>query len=169
LLCIDADKGSILWNRESIREVPKVKRHAKSSHANPTPATDGQRVVAFFGGVGVFCYNMDGSLLWSKNLGMLDSGWFYDRSYQSGFGSSPFIFEDTVYLQCDVQEGAFLIALHIETGETRWKVAREEIPTWSSPVAFVAQDGTPTIIATGTKCTAAYHARTGERLWSMGG
>jgi outer membrane protein assembly factor BamB len=169
LLCIDADKGSILWNRESIREVPKVKRHAKSSHANPTPATDGQRVVAFFGGAGVFCYNMDGSLLWSKNLGMLDSGWFYDRSYQWGFGSSPFIFEDTVYLQCDVQEGAFLIAIHIETGETRWKVARDEIPTWSSPVAFVAQDGTPTIIATGTKCTAAYHARTGEKLWSMGG
>ncbi|MFN7450155.1 MAG: hypothetical protein ACK56W_25790 [Pirellula sp.] len=58
-------------------------------------------VVAFFGGVGVFCYIMDGSLLWSKNLSMLDSGWFYDRSYQWVFGSSPFIFEDTVCLQCE--------------------------------------------------------------------
>ncbi|MEQ1826410.1 MAG: PQQ-binding-like beta-propeller repeat protein [Pirellula sp.] len=169
LMSVDMNNGAIVWDREAAKEVPKVKRHAKSSHANSTPATDGKLVVACFGGAGVFCYDIDGNPVWSKNLGMLDSGWFYDRSYQWGFGSSPFIFEDTVILQCDVQEGAFIIALDLKTGDTRWRTTRDEIPTWSSPVAFMAPDGTPTVIATGTKSTAAYHARTGEKLWSLGG
>jgi outer membrane protein assembly factor BamB len=169
LMCLDLDTGSVEWAREAVREVPKVKRHAKSSHANSTPATDGRFVVAMFGGAGIYCYDMDGKLQWKRDLGMLDSGWFYDKSYQWGYGSSPFIFEDRVLVQCDVQEGSFLEAMDLATGKTVWRTPREEIPTWSSPVGFMAADGTPTVIATGTKCTAGYHARTGEKLWSMGG
>ena len=169
LLCLDLSTGNVHWNQEAVREIPRVKRHAKSSHANPTPATDGTHVIALFGGAGLYCYDMQGELLWSRQLGMLDSGWFYDRSYQWGFGSSPIIFEDMVIVQCDVQEGAFLVALDITSGNERWKTNRDEIPTWSSPVAFVAKDGTPTVIVTGTKCTAAYEARTGELLWKLGG
>lgn len=169
LMCLNLDTGSIEWTRESAREVPKVKRHAKISHANPTPATDGKWVVAMFGGAGIYCYDLQGQLQWKRDLGTLDSGWFYDKSYQWGFGSSPFIFEDHVFVQCDVQESSFLEAMELSTGRTVWRTPREEIPTWSSPVAFIAADGTPTVIATGTKCTAAYHARTGEKLWSMGG
>ncbi len=168
-LCIDRNTGMLLWDREAAHKVPQVKRHAKSSHANPTPATDGQHVIALFGEAGLYCYDMQGTLQWSRDLGMLDSGWFYDRSYQWGFGSSPCIFEDSVIVQCDAQDGAFITALDLKTGETRWQTAREEIPTWSSPVAFIAKDGTPTVIATGTKCSAGYHARTGECLWTMGG
>ncbi len=169
VICLNLDTGSVEWTRESAREVPKVKRHAKSSHANPTPATDGKWVVALFGGAGMYCYDVEGTLKWKRDLGVLDSGWFYDKSYQWGFGSSPFIFEDRVFVQCDVQEGSFLEAIDLATGQTVWRTPREEIPTWSSPVGFMAADGTPTVIATGTKCTAAYHARTGEKLWSMGG
>ncbi len=61
LLCIDANQGSLLWNRKSIHEVPKINRHAKSSHANPTPATDGQRGRCF--------------LRWRWGL-LLHHGWF---------------------------------------------------------------------------------------------
>lgn len=169
LICLDRESGNLLWEKEAARQIPAVKRHAKSSHANPTPATDGRHVLAFFGEAGLHCYDLEGSLLWSRNLGALDSGWFYDRSYQWGFGSSPCIFEDTVYVQCDVQDEPFIAALDIETGEFRWRTSRTEIPTWSSPIAFTAKDGTPMVIATGTKTTAAYHARTGECLWTMGG
>ncbi|MCU0707557.1 MAG: PQQ-binding-like beta-propeller repeat protein [Pirellula sp.] len=169
LICVDLETGSVLWEREAARRVPQVKRHAKSSHANATAATDGKHVLAMFGEAGLHCFDMDGNLLWTRDLGLLDSGWFYDRSYQWGFGSSPCIFEDSVIVQCDVQDEAFLSAIDLRTGETRWKTPREEIPTWSSPVAFIAKDGTPMVIATGTKCTAAYHARTGEVLWKMGG
>jgi outer membrane protein assembly factor BamB len=169
LISISLNDGKEQWQKELNRAVPKVKRHAKSSHANPTPATDGKHVIASFAGDGVYCCNMQGDLIWSCDLGMLDSGWFYDKSYQWGFGSSPCIFEDMVILQCDCQEGSFISALDIRTGEEKWRTPREEIPTWGSPVVFVTDDGTPTIIVSGTKCTAAYHARTGVVLWQMGG
>ncbi len=169
LFCLDLESGKVLWEKEAYRGVPLVKRHAKSSHANPTPATDGNNVIAFFGNEGVYCYDMNGNLKWSRQVGKLDSGWFYDRGYQWGFGSSPFIFEDLVILQCDVQDGSFIAALDLATGEERWRTARDEIPTWSSPVAYRAPDGTPTVVVIGTKCSAAYEARTGERLWQIGG
>ncbi len=169
VLCLDLATGKNLWTKEATRAVPKVKRHAKSSHANPTPATDGNRVIASFGGEGVYAYSMDGELLWSLQLGVLDSGWFYDPTYQWGFGSSPFLFEDMVILQCDVQEGSFIVSVDATTGKERWRAKRNEIPTWSSPVAFMAPDGRPTVVVTGTKKSAAYDARTGEELWSLGG
>ena len=169
LISIALDTGKEQWRRELNRAIPKVKRHAKSSHANPTPATDGQYVVASFGGDGIFCCDMNGEVKWSRDLGMLDSGWFYDKSYQWGFGSSPCIFEDMVILQCDCQEGSFLAALDLKTGNERWRTARDEIPTWGSPVAFVADGGQPMVVVSGTKCSAAYNARNGELLWQMGG
>jgi outer membrane protein assembly factor BamB len=169
VLCLDLATGKNLWTQEAARAVPKVKRHAKSSHANPTPVTDGNRVIASFGGAGVYAYSMDGELLWTLQLGTLDSGWFYDPTYQWGFGSSPFLFEDMVILQCDVQEGSFIVSVDATTGKERWRTKRNEIPTWSSPVAFMAPDGRPTVVVTGTKKSAAYDARTGEELWSLGG
>ncbi|MFM2094821.1 MAG: hypothetical protein RIS70_1945 [Planctomycetota bacterium] len=169
VLCIELGSGKILWQREAVRATPQVKRHAKSSHANPTPATDGTHVVAFFGDQGLYCYDMDGNLRWSRQLGNLDSGWFYDRTYQWGFGSSPFLFEDMVIVQCDVQDDSFIAAIDLATGTTRWQTQRDEIPTWSSPVAYIAPDGTPSVAVMGTKCAAGYHARTGELLWKMSG
>jgi outer membrane protein assembly factor BamB len=169
VLCLDRDSGAIVWQKEAAKSIPTVKRHAKSSHANPTPATDGTHVLVSFGGAGVFCYDFEGNLQWTRSFGTLDSGWFYDKSYQWGFGSSPFIFDRLAILQCDVQEGAFLIAVDVATGETRWEVKRDEITTWSSPVGFVADDGTPTIVVSGTKCSAAYDARDGKELWKLGG
>ncbi|XZE18559.1 PQQ-binding-like beta-propeller repeat protein [Pirellulaceae bacterium SH449] len=170
VICLDRDTGRVVWQRECAREVPKVKRHLKASHANPTPATDGQVVVASFAGAGIYCLDVKtGELLWTKDLGKLDSGWFYDKSYQWGFGSSPCIFESNVILQCDHQDGAFIAAFDLKTGEERWRTNRDDIPTWSSPVAFVSEDGTPIVVVAGTKASAGYNARTGEELWTLGG
>jgi outer membrane protein assembly factor BamB len=169
LYCLDLADGHIVWQQEAKRGVPKVKRHAKSSHANPTPVTDGKHVIASFGGEGIFCYTMDGTLVWERQLGLLDSGWFYDRTYQWGFASSPCLFEDLVILQCDHQDGSFITALNVNTGEEVWRTEREEIPTWSSPVAWTTPDGEPTVFVAGTKCSAAYNARTGAMLWELGG
>ncbi|MFO0924160.1 MAG: PQQ-binding-like beta-propeller repeat protein [Pirellulales bacterium] len=169
LLCLDLATGKVLWQQEAAKAVPAVKRHPKSSHANPTPATDGQRVVAFFGGNGLYCYDAKGNVAWKRQLGTLDSGWFYDRTYQWGFGSSPLIFSGKVIVQCDIQDGSFIEAIDLQTGETAWKTQRDEIPTWSSPVGFVMADGTPVVYVAGTKSAAAYHATTGEELWKLGG
>src|SRR5688572_16575413 len=133
LLCLDKTSGNILWQTNALEAVPRVKRHPKGSHCSSTPATDGQRVVAIFGSEGLFCFSTNGALIWKKDLGPLDSGWFRDVTAQWGFASSPVIDGDRVIVQCDVQTNSFLAAFAISDGKELWRVARKDVPTWSTP------------------------------------
>lgn len=164
--CLDKQTGEIIWQKTAHESKPAVKRHAKSSHANPTIATDGKYVIAFFGSEGLYCYNVDGDLVWKKDFGLLDSGWFYDPGYQWGFGASPFVFEGRVFVQCDIQGGSFVTAFDIETGKEIWRTEREEIPTWSSPVVHRFGD-VPMLITHGTHAARGYDARDGTELWTL--
>ncbi len=92
--CLDRKTGEIIWERTSYSGKPKVARHIKSSHANCSPATDGKHLLVFFGSQGLYCYDLDGKLLWIKDLGYLDAGAFDVPEIQWGFGSSPIIYED---------------------------------------------------------------------------
>lgn len=166
LLCFDKTTGETLWERTAHVGVPRVKRHLKSSHANPTPVTDGKYIVASFGSEGLYCYDIEGNLAWRRDFGILDSGWFFDPSYQWGFGSSPVIRDGVVYIQCDVQEGSFVAALDLQTGSTIWQTERDEIPTWSTPTIINAKSG-PTLVTNGSRAARAYDARNGELLWEI--
>ncbi len=164
--CIHKQSGKILWQKTANTAKPRVKRHTKSSHANPTVATDGQHVIAFFGSEGLYCYSTDGELMWQKDLGLLDSGWFYDAGYQWGFGSSPVIVADRVIVQCDIQGDSFLAAFDLDSGEEVWRTMREEIPSWSTPT--VHQFGEiPMLVTHATKAARGYDARDGKLLWSL--
>ncbi len=166
--CIDKNTGGILWERTAHTGVPQVKRHAKSTHANPTLATDGKHVVAFFGSEGLYCYDVDGKLLWSKNFGLLDSGFFTVPSAQWEFGSSPIIFEDMVIVQCDVLKGSFLAALRVRDGGEVWRTARNDVPTWSTPAVYVSGRNAQ-IVVNGYRHIGGYDARTGKEVWKMRG
>src|SRR5262249_42080542 len=118
--CLDKRTGKVLWERTALEGVPKVKRHPKSTHANSTPATDGKYVVACFGSEGLYCYDFRGNLVWKKQLGVLDSSWFYDSEYQWGFGSSPIIYRHLVIVQCDAGKNSFIAAYHLKDGKRAW-------------------------------------------------
>lgn len=168
VVCLSKSSGSVLWERVANQAKPMVKRHAKSSHANPTVATNGQHVVAFFGSEGLYCYDINGDLKWKRDLGFLDSGWFYDPGYQWGFGSSPIIYKDRVIVQCDIQGQSFIAALQLSDGKEIWRTAREEIPTWSSPTVHEF-DGMTMVITNGTKAARGYDMKDGSELWSLTG
>ncbi|MCS6859838.1 MAG: PQQ-binding-like beta-propeller repeat protein, partial [Abditibacteriales bacterium] len=166
--CLDKRTGKILWERTAHEGVPKIKRHPKSTHANSTTATDGKRVVAFFGSEGLYCYDLNGKLLWKKDLGVLDAGWYVAPAAQWGFASSPVIYENKVIVQCDVQKNAFLAAFDITDGREIWRTARDEVPTWSTPT--VHDDGKRAqIIVNGFKHIGGYDLKTGKELWKMRG
>lgn len=167
VLCFDKLSGKLLWEKTACQSPPKVKRHLKSTHANPTPATDGEYVVAFFGSEGLYCYSVDGELVWQKDLGLLDSGWFFDSSFQWGFAASPIIYERMVIVQCDIQAESFIAAYELETGNEIWRVKRDEIPTWSTPT-IVESDGRTQLVTNGTNFARSYDPRTGEELWRIG-
>jgi outer membrane protein assembly factor BamB len=166
--CIDKQTGKILWEKNAITGVPKVKRHLKSTHANSTLATDGRHVVAFFGSEGLFCYDMDGTLLWSKNFGLLDSGYYVVPAAQWEFGSSPVIHDNRIIIQCDVQKNSFLAALNVEDGSEIWRTPREDVPTWGTPEIFAA-GGNLQIIVNGYRHIGGYDFRTGKEIWWMRG
>ena len=167
LLCLDKNTGKLLWDREAHQGIPKTKRHPKSSQASPTPATDGTVVVAHFGSEGLYAYDLDGKLLWKRDLGVLNAGWFYDPDYEWGHASSPIIWQDLVIVQCDIQKGSFVAAFRKSDGQPVWRTERDEIPSWPTPtVAEVA--GRAELVTQATKFVRGYDPRTGEELWRLG-
>ena len=127
ILALDKNSGRVLWEKTAHRGVPKIKRHTKATHANSTMATDGKRLVAFFGSEGLYAWDMDGELLWKKDLGVLDSGFFRVPEAQWEFASSPILHDGKVIVQCDVQKDSFVAAFDAATGKELWRTAREEV------------------------------------------
>ena len=169
VLALDRLTGKILWQRVAHQGIPKVKRHTKASHANSTPATDGQRVVAMFGSEGLHAYDTSGELLWRKDFGVLDSGFFKVPEAQWGFASSPVIHDGRVLVQVDVQKDSFLAAFDVATGDELWRTPREEVPTWGSPTVAPRPGGKPQIVVNGWKHIGGYDFATGKELWRLTG
>jgi outer membrane protein assembly factor BamB len=166
--CLDKQTGKIAWERTAYEGVPRIKRHIKATHANSTPATDGRRVVAFFGSEGLYCYDVNGRLLWKQDFGVLDSGWFYDPDYQWGMASSPIIYKDMVIIQCDVQKSSFIAAYDVKSGKRLWMTPREEIPSWGTPTIYEGKNRVE-LITNATRAARGYDPMTGKELWRLSG
>ena len=166
--CVDKNTGKIIWEKTACKGIPKQKRHPKSTHANSTPVTDGEYVVAFFGSEGLYCYDMKGNLLWEKDFGILESSFFIAPTAEWGFASSPIIHNGVVIVQCDVLKNSFLAALDVKTGKELWRVSRDEVPTWSTPTIY-SKRGKTQVIVNGFKHIGGYDFETGEEIWKMSG
>ena len=164
LLCLDKATGKVLWDRLQLAAVPRVERHTKATHCNSTPATDGKRIVAMFGSEGVFCYGMNGKILWSKDLGKLRAAPMDAPELQWGFASSPVLYEDKVVVQVDTATEQFLAVLDATDGRELWRRPRKDSGTWCTPLVVKAGDRTQ-VIANGWKEIGGYDFKSGEPLW----
>jgi len=168
LYCLSRCTGQILWKRIMREGVPKIMRHPKSTHANSTPATDGIHLVVFLGSEGLYCYDFCGCLLWKKDLGILDSGYYKAPEAQWGFGSSPIIYKNMVIIQCDVQKNSHIAAFDVRDGRELWRTSREDVPTWGTPTVY--DGGTRAeLIVNGYKHAGGYDLLTGKELWRLSG
>lgn len=168
LLALDRASGRVLWNVPGHEAVPRVKRHPKSSHCSSTPATDGRRIAAIFGSEGLFCFDTEGKLLWKKDLGPMDSGFYMVPSAQWGFASSPVIHDGKVIVLCDVQKNSFLAVFDLETGKEIWKTPRKDVPTWGGP-AIVESGIRRQIVVNGWHHSGGYDLASGRELWRLDG
>jgi outer membrane protein assembly factor BamB len=178
VVCLDKTTGQVRWRTTAYEGAPETRRHPKSTHANPTPATDGRHVVSFFGSEGLYCHDVDGRLLWKKDFGVLDSGFFMAPDAQWGFASSPVIHQGRVILQVDVQKDGFIAALDVATGEEVWRVGRDDVPTWSTPTVWPlsgtgSAPGAPgaqtVVLVNGFRHIGAYDFATGREVWRLTG
>ncbi|MDQ3486718.1 MAG: PQQ-binding-like beta-propeller repeat protein [Acidobacteriota bacterium] len=164
---LDKKSGKVTWEKSILKAVPKIKRHTKASHANSTLATDGERLIAFFGSEGLYAFDMKGNQLWKKDLGVLDAGWYVARENQWETGSSPILHEGVVVVQVDVQENSFLAAFDAKTGAEKWRTARTDVPTWGTPTIHKV-GGRTQVLVNGYRHAGAYDFDTGKEIWKLG-
>jgi outer membrane protein assembly factor BamB len=148
---VDFKTGKILWEREVHKGVVPGPRHLKNSYASETPVTDGERVYAYFGNVGLYCFDMKGKLLWSKESKPARTrfGW--------GTAASPVLYQGRIYIE----------ALDKKTGQSIWHVERAEGTNWATPYIW-EHDGKSEIVTPGTKKVRSYDMD-GKLLWEFGG
>jgi outer membrane protein assembly factor BamB len=167
LLALDAGTGRVVWQREAHRGKPAGGRHRKNTYASETPATDGERVYASFGGnVGVFCYALDGTLLWKQS-------WTPQPIYLDfGTASSPVVHGGRVYQLHDNDGESFLAALDAKTGALVWKASRTANEArlksgWATPLVWRSALRTE-IVTIGRGLVISYDLD-GKELWRLKG
>jgi outer membrane protein assembly factor BamB len=162
VLCLDASSGDTLWEKIAHEGKPTINLNVTNTYASETPVTDGERVVAYFGMTGVYCYDFNGNRLWDRKLGS------YRMMFGWGTGSSPILVGDKVYIQCDNEEKSFLVALDKKTGLDVWRIERDEKSNWSTPYIWKNKLRTELIAAGGGQMRS-YDPQSGKLLWSMQG
>jgi outer membrane protein assembly factor BamB len=173
VLCISTRDGKILWQRAATDTAPRERTYPWNGYASASCVTDGQAVYAFFGTPGLFCYDMDGKLLWKHDFGVFTSaaGW--------GTAASPFLFEDLV-IQCCDNDGAAalpkdaqgmkaapmaLMALDKKTGALRWTTPRNQGRGFSTPRLMTMAGGRVDLVLNGPLGVWGYDPRTGKERW----
>lgn len=164
IYAIDKQNGRILWERKAYEGIPRAKRHLKATQANSTPVTDGRFVVALFGSEGLACYDLDGTLKWKQDLGVLNPGLWDDPNSSWGHSSSPIIFRDLVIVQADGHKQSFLAAFNLKDGKQAWRVERGEITSWTTPTIYQGKNRTE-LIVNGGRFIRGYDPLTGKELW----
>lgn len=162
VMSLDRRTGEVQWQQMAKEEVPHEGHHVDASFASASPTTDGKQIYVSFGSRGVYCYDMAGNQKWSRDLGKMTIYNYF------GEGCSPVIHGDSVVLNWDHQGGSFITVLDAKTGETKWKVDRDENTSWATPLV-VDHKGRTQVIVNGTNRVRSYDLNTGEVIWQCGG
>ncbi len=163
VMALSTQDGGEIWRRTVRQAVPHESHYIDSSWSSGSPITDGERLFAFFGSNGLYALDLDGELLWEKDLG--------DQTTRRGFGegASPALFGDLLVVPWDHEGDSFVVALRASTGEEVWRTERPgEVTTWATPL--VAFDGERhQAVLPGTGKSRGYDLETGRELWRLGG
>jgi outer membrane protein assembly factor BamB len=158
--CLDRATGKTLWKKTSAEHKPSIATHPTNTYASETPVSDGERVYAYFGMTGIYCYDLDGKEIWNKNLGT------YTMMFGWGTGSSPALIGDRLFVQCDNEQKSFLVALDKMSGKELWRKERSDKSSWSTPYVWKAKGGAQ-LVCLSSKRAIAYEPATGEVIWEL--
>ena len=159
VLAFRRSDGSRLWQSFAL-EGRSESVHRKNGHASATPVTDGERIYVSFGARGLMAFDMDGKIVWRRDLDRM--------SNYHGTAGSPLLYKDRIILYQDQRSGSFVAAFDTRAGEEIWRTARNASVGWGTPVAIRAGDRDE-IIVSSQRRVQAYDPDTGRELWRCGG
>lgn len=162
VLCLDRKTGREIWRRKATDNIPHQGHHKDASFASSSPVTDGKRLYCWFGSTGLFCYDLDGKLLWQRNLGRVQVG------ASLGEGTSPALHDGKLVIVRDHSRQSYIETLDAGSGDTLWKKERDEGNTWATP-AIVRHGGLTQVITCGSKKIRSYDLNSGNIVWECGG
>ena len=163
VLSIDRTTGELLWERTAAEAIPQEGFHAQyGSFASNSPVTDGEHVFAYFGSQGLYCYDLDGRLIWQRDLGQMK------RFLQFGEGTPLVLRDDKLIVKADHEGDSFIAVFNKETGEEFWRTSRDEPTSWSPPLV-VEHEGRTQVIVAATGKVRSYDYDTGAVIWEVSG
>ncbi len=160
LVCLDRRTGETLWEETACQVKPHQGHHRDHGFSSFSPVTDGELVWAAYGSRGIYCYDVNGKKIWSKELPTLTT--------MFGEGGSPALAGNAVIVTSDQRGESFIFAFDKKTGDILWKKARDEDTSYATPLP-VKVDGKLQIITNATNFVRSYDAKTGEVLWQCSG
>ena len=163
VMAIDRRTGRTVWERTAQEERPRQPSMNDGTWASSSPITDGQRVYAFFDSSGLYTYDMNGVLLWQKQLG--EKKMFADVGES---GSTPVLHDNRLVGVWDHQGESSIMALDARTGEELWRVRRDEVDSWATPL-IVTHQGRAQVVTAAEKRIRSYDLETGRLVWEGGG
>jgi len=159
VLCFNASNGAKLWERQ-FWATGRTMCQPKMSVAAPTPASDGERIVATFSSNDIVCLDFDGNLLWFRGLARD----YPNASNSVGMSSSLVVVNGIVVAQVESESEAFTAGLDVHTGLNRWKLARPRKANWTSPVVLKS-GGRELVALQSSKGVSAIDPATGTTIW----
>lgn len=161
VVCFDNKTGDEVWQRE-FWATGRTLTHPFSAVAAPTPASDGERIFAFYSSNDLACLDLDGNLLWYRGL-----AFDYPKAGNDiGMASSPVVVGETVVVQIENQGDSFAAGIDVATGATRWRVERAHHANWVSPIALPGdREGNRIVLLQSASGLTAHNSMTGEELW----
>jgi outer membrane protein assembly factor BamB len=174
LMCFDRATGKLAW-QQGPTTVGSEPTHESNPYTSSSPVTDGQRVIAWFGSAGLYCFDFEGNELWHRDLGQQNHVW--------GWGSSPVLSGELCYLNFGPGEPSFLIAVDKANGKEVWRISEPNadsgqnkpgqdkpawVGSWSTPVVIGADQREELVISC-PKRLQAFDPKSGHELWSCAG
>jgi outer membrane protein assembly factor BamB len=167
---IDLASGRVDWDVEVFVNAVVPEKHARNTHASPTPVVQGDRLYVHFGGMGTACLSIaDGRTLWANRDLAVD--------HEVGPGGSPVVYRDVLLLTCDGVDVQYGAALDARTGALRWRKDRSATGRLAKVTAslrksfgtpfLVTVDGTDQALSIGAERLYAHDPLTGDELWHV--
>ena len=155
VICVDREKGQVLYNVEVFRHENPPPIHKKNSYASPTPVLENGRVYVHFGTLGTASLSQNGQILWKTKL---------KYSHGNGPGGSPVLFRDLLIVNCDGTDVQYVVALDKNSGKIRWKSHRKGRMAYSTPLMIRAK-GADQLVSVGGDRVVGYEPMNGKEIW----